>query len=88
MWVVIRRPFLGSVSVNMFLLLGTRYLIMQHFDYNNGRDVFSTWSVPGGYKRDEVWSLVSCDMVASREWRKRLKLNNLHCQKPLPGNGW
>jgi hypothetical protein len=31
---------------------------MQQLDYNNGRDVISTWSVPRGSKRDEVWSLL------------------------------
>jgi hypothetical protein len=35
------------------------FLIMQQLDYNNGRPVFSTWSVPKSYKRDEVWSLIS-----------------------------
>jgi hypothetical protein len=35
-------------------LLGSRFLIMQQLDYNNGRAVFSTWSVPKGYKRDMV----------------------------------
>jgi hypothetical protein len=30
----------------------------QQFDYN-GRAVFSTWSVPRGYKGEEVWSLTS-----------------------------
>jgi hypothetical protein len=27
-------------------LLGSRFLIKQQLDYNNGRAVFSTWSVP------------------------------------------
>jgi hypothetical protein len=30
----------------------------QQLDYNNGKAVFSTWSVPKGYKRDKE-SLVS-----------------------------
>jgi hypothetical protein len=51
-------PYLGNGSVNTFLLLGSRFLIMQQLNYNSGRVVFSTWSVPRGYKRDEVWSLV------------------------------
>jgi hypothetical protein len=32
----------------------SRFLIMQQFDYNNGRAVFSAWSVPRGYKREKV----------------------------------
>jgi hypothetical protein len=35
-------------------LLGSRFLIMQQLDYNNGKDVFSAWSVPRCYKRDKV----------------------------------
>jgi ribose 1,5-bisphosphokinase PhnN len=45
--------FLGNGSVNTFPLLGRRFLIMQQLDYNNGRAVLSTWSVPRGYERDE-----------------------------------
>jgi hypothetical protein len=36
-----KQLFLGNGSVNTFLLLGSRFL-----DYNNGRPVFSVWSVP------------------------------------------
>jgi hypothetical protein len=32
--------FLGNGSVNTFLLLGSRFLIMQQLDYNNGNGVF------------------------------------------------
>jgi hypothetical protein len=53
-WTDIPGPFLGSGSVNTFPLLGSRFLIMQQLDYNNGRAAFSTWSVPIGYNRDEV----------------------------------
>jgi hypothetical protein len=57
-WADIPGPFLGNGSVNTFPLLVSRYLIMQQLDYNTGRTVFSTWSVPGDYKGNEVWSLV------------------------------
>jgi hypothetical protein len=58
-------PFLGNGSVNTFPrnttnehpLLGRRVLIMQQFDYKNGRAVFSAWSVPRDYKRDKVNSV-------------------------------
>jgi hypothetical protein len=33
-------PFLGNGSVNTFPLLGGIFLIMQHLDYKNGRDIF------------------------------------------------
>jgi hypothetical protein len=39
-------PFLGNGSVNMSPFLGSRFLIMQQLDYNNGRGVFTMWSVP------------------------------------------
>jgi hypothetical protein len=51
-------PFLGNGSVNTVPLLGSRLLIMQQLGYNNGRALFSTWSVQRGYKLDEAWNLV------------------------------
>jgi hypothetical protein len=47
-------PFLGNGSVNTFLLLGRNFLIIKKLGYNNGRAVFSAWSVPRGYKQDGV----------------------------------
>jgi hypothetical protein len=41
-WADIPEPFLGNGLVNTFPLLGSRFLIMQQLDYNNGRVVFST----------------------------------------------
>jgi hypothetical protein len=35
-----QRPFLGNGSVNTFSLLGSRFLIMQQLDYNNGNGMF------------------------------------------------
>jgi hypothetical protein len=40
-----------------------RFIKMQKLDYNNGRAVFFTF-VPKGYKRDEIWSLVTSDWTA------------------------
>jgi hypothetical protein len=59
-WAVITRLFLGNGSVNTFPLLDSRFVIMQRLDYNNGRPVFSTWSVPRCYKQgiksvDSMW---------------------------------
>jgi hypothetical protein len=39
-WLCKQWPFLGNGSVNMFLLLGSRFLIMHQLDYNNGKCVF------------------------------------------------
>jgi hypothetical protein len=36
-------PFLGNGSVNTFLLLGSRFLIMQQLHYNNRGAVFSAY---------------------------------------------
>jgi hypothetical protein len=52
------RPVSGQRLGKRVLLLGSRFLIMQQIHCNNGRAVFSTWSVPRGYKRDKDWSLV------------------------------
>jgi hypothetical protein len=72
-WPCKQRPLLRNGSVNTFPLLGSRFLIMQQLDYNNGRVVFSTWSVPRGFKRPEVWSLVSWEWVIHGSlWREDL----------------
>jgi hypothetical protein len=55
------RAFYGNGSVNTFPFLGSRFLIIKQLNYNNGIAVFSTWSVPRGYKRDDVWSLVESE---------------------------
>jgi hypothetical protein len=52
-WVDIPGPFLGNGSVNTFPLLGSRLLIIQQLDYNNGRYVFSIWSVLRCYTRSD-----------------------------------
>jgi hypothetical protein len=44
-------------------LLDSRFLIMQHLDHNNGKAVFSTWSVPKGYKLDKVRIQLFCTGV-------------------------
>jgi hypothetical protein len=56
---------MGNGSVNMFPLLGSRFLIMQHLENNNRKAVFSTWPMPGSYLEDNwgdpvrpVWSTV------------------------------
>jgi hypothetical protein len=54
-------------SVNTFPLLGSRFLTMQKMGFNNRRDVFSTWSMPGCYKQRNRLEPVSCEAVASRE---------------------
>jgi hypothetical protein len=64
-WADIPGPFLGTGSVNTFRLLGSGFLIILQLDYNNGRAVFSTWSVPRSYKRDEVPSLVDGSVLES-----------------------
>jgi hypothetical protein len=47
----VNRQFLGSSVVNTFMLLGSRFLIMQPLRYNSGRSVFSVWSVLRCYKQ-------------------------------------
>jgi hypothetical protein len=39
-WLSKQQPFLDSGLVNTFLLLGSRFLIMQHLDYSSGRTFF------------------------------------------------
>jgi hypothetical protein len=60
-----KQPLLANGSETTFVsrqtprneqrpLLGSRLLIMQQLDYNNGRVVFSTRFVTKNYKRDEI----------------------------------
>jgi hypothetical protein len=35
----------------MFLLISSRFLIIQEIGYNNGRALFSMWSIPRYYKQ-------------------------------------
>jgi hypothetical protein len=50
-WLCKQRPLLGNSSVDTFLLLGSRFLIMQQLVYNNGNRVISLWSMPRCYKQ-------------------------------------
>jgi hypothetical protein len=38
------------VKQTQHLLLGSRFLVIQQLDYNNGSGAFSMWSMPKGYK--------------------------------------
>jgi hypothetical protein len=40
------------------------------------------------YNQNSLEHDFSCETVASRQWCERVKLRNLHCYQPLPGNGW
>jgi hypothetical protein len=84
-WTLIQGLFLANGSLNTFPLLGSRFLIMQQLDHNSGRAVFPTWSVPRGYKRDEVWSLVHLRVSSVRESVKR-GLEPEAELEPLPEN--
>jgi hypothetical protein len=72
--VTMRRPrdrqipdsFLGNCSVNTFPLLGSRLLIIRKLYYKNGKAVFSTSSVLKGYKQNEGFRLVKCQLEGSR----------------------
>jgi hypothetical protein len=74
-----QRPFLGNGSVNSFPLLGSRFLIMQQLDYNNGNGVFLRVPLRDVYKQGTK-SIVRefCTGVREeRTWGSELK--NLHC---------
>jgi hypothetical protein len=71
-------PFLGKGLGNTFLLLGSRFLIMQHLDYNNGRAVFSMWPVPRCC-RQGTRPLHSSVQESVKRDLECVKLKNLHC---------
>jgi hypothetical protein len=79
-WLCKQRPFLGNGSVNTFRLLGSRFLIMQQLDYNNGTGMFSMWSVPRCCKQRAKLSVeLSFVRGASKIPPKRVTLKNFHC---------
>jgi hypothetical protein len=67
----ISHPFLGNGSVNTFPMLDRRFLTMQQLDFNNGRDVFSTWSALRCYKQGIRLEPVSCNRVQLRDGGQR-----------------
>jgi hypothetical protein len=82
-WLREQQMFLGSGSVNTFLLLDSIFLIMQQLDYNGNR-TFSTRSVATScYKQGTRLGPVSWQLNSAREvvkkWPERVKLKNLHC---------
>jgi hypothetical protein len=81
-WVDIPDPFLGSGSVNTFPLPGSRFLIMQQLDFNNGRAVSYVVRAEWLQTRDKVRPSqlrVSSVQESVKEGLERVKLKNLHC---------
>jgi hypothetical protein len=60
-------PFLGNDSINMFPLLGSRFLIMQQSDYNDGRAMFSMLSVPRCYEKGTKLKLSQFSVASQLE---------------------
>jgi hypothetical protein len=52
-------PFLGNGSVNTLPFLRSKFLILKKLDNNDGRAVFSMWSVPRCYKSGARLELIS-----------------------------
>jgi hypothetical protein len=78
-WLSEQRPFLGNSSVNTFPLLGSRFLIMQQLDYNNGNGVFLRGPCRAVISKGVCqWRVSSARKVVNRG-PERLKLKNLHC---------
>jgi hypothetical protein len=67
-WLCKQRLFLGSGLINTFLLLGSRFLIMQQLDYNNGNGMFSVWSMLKYYTQGakDSWELSSVQETVKR----------------------
>jgi hypothetical protein len=82
-WADTPDPFLGNGSVNTFALLGSRFLIMQQLDCYNGRDMFSTSSVPRCYKQG-----TSVESSVRESVKKGLELEGEEWPllEQLPGN--
>jgi hypothetical protein len=46
------------------------------------------WSVPRSYIEDSWGDHVSSAWEAVKRGPERMKLKNLHCHEPLPGDAW
>jgi hypothetical protein len=73
--------FLVNGLVNTFLLLGSRFLIMEQLDYNSGRAVFSMWPMLRGYNQDEVCilELIGSSVEESVGEDLSCRQRNSHC---------
>jgi hypothetical protein len=74
--------FLGNGSVNTF---PQQRIDAQQYRYCWKRGV-STWSVPRSYKKGNWGDQVSSVREPVKRGFESVKLKNLHCYKPLPGN--
>jgi hypothetical protein len=74
-----QRPFLGNGSVNTFALLGSRLLIMQQLDCNNGNGVFLRGPCPDVINKGQSQLRVSSVPEAVKKLLELVKLKNLHC---------
>jgi hypothetical protein len=78
-WANILDPFLSNSSENTFPLLGSRFLITQQLDFNNGREGFLRGPCREVVSETKFRAYFSCETVASLEWREHVKLKNLQC---------
>jgi hypothetical protein len=69
----------------MFPMLGSRFLIMQQLDYNNGRSMFSKWSLPRCYKQGISQFIVSSVRESVKRGLKP-EADEQPLLEPLPGN--
>jgi hypothetical protein len=83
------RAVLGNGSINTFLFLGGRFLIMQQLDYNNRRAVFSMWSMLRCCKQGTRSVNSQLKASSARESAKRgldPEAEEEPLLEPLPGN--
>jgi hypothetical protein len=77
-----QRPSLGNGSVNTFPLLGSRFLIMQQLDYNNGNGVFLRGPCRDIISKGQSQLLrvqFNSTRKALKRGPERVKLKNFHC---------
>jgi hypothetical protein len=71
---------MGNSSINMFLLLGSRFLIIQLLDYNNGNGVFLHGLCKVVISTGQSQWIVNSAREAVKRGPEGMKL--------LPGNSW
>jgi hypothetical protein len=79
-------PFLGNGSENTFLLLGSKFLIMQQLDYNNGNVMFLCDPCRDVISKGQSYLRVQAVLPGNRwrvdtsAWSWRISTVRSHCQ--------
>jgi hypothetical protein len=78
-WLHKQRSFLRNSWVNTFMLIGSRFLIMQQLNYNNGNRVFLCGLCQDIISKGQSQLRVSSVWRSVKKGPECMKLKNIHC---------